>query len=163
MKPFLAFIFCLFLTIFSANAENKKLYPTLTGKTTDGKNFDLKEQRGKIIVVNFWASWCVDCRKELPVLDEIYEAYKERGVEIIGVSTDHKRSYSKVLEITKKIKYPNLLSGELTENSFPEIEFLPTAYLLDKNGKLIAEIGSNDNLAAKKIFEDALNSALKAL
>jgi thiol-disulfide isomerase/thioredoxin len=161
MKPFLAFIFCLFLTIFSANAENKKLYPTLTGKTTNGKNFDLKEQRGKIIVVNFWASWCVDCRKELPVLDEIYEAYKERGVEIIGVSTDHKRSYSKVLEIAKKIKYPNLLSGELTENSFPEIEFLPTAYLLDKNGKLIAEIGSNDNLAAKKIFEDALNSALK--
>ncbi len=161
MKLFLAFIFCLFLTIFSANAENKKLYPTLTGKTADGKNFDLKEHRGKIIVVNFWASWCVDCRKELPILDEVYEAYKERGVEVVGVSTDHKRSYSKVLEIAKKIKYPNLLSNDLTENSFPEIEFLPTAYLLDKNGKLIGEIGSNDNLAAKKIFEDALNSALK--
>lgn len=161
MKPFLAVIFCLFLTIFSANAANEKSYPSLIGKTLDGKDFNLKDQRGKIIVVNFWASWCVDCRKELPILDEIYEAFKTRGVEIIGVSTDHKRSYSKVLEIAKKIKYPNLLSNDLTENSFPEIEFLPTAYLLDKNGKLIAEIGNNDNLAAKKIFEDALNSALK--
>lgn len=156
MKIFQLFLALFFLVFNFAEASN----PTLIGKTLDGKNFDLKEKRGQILIVNFWATWCIDCRKELPILDEIYEAYKAQGLEIIGVSTDRAKDRKKVLEVTATKKYVNLLTSDVTKNDFPEVEFLPTSYVIGRDGKMIGEVIVDDRAITKKDFEDALKPLL---
>ncbi|MBP7709972.1 MAG: TlpA family protein disulfide reductase [Rickettsiales bacterium] len=156
MKFFQLFLALFFLVFNFAEAAN----PTLIGKTLDGKNFDLKEKRGQILIVNFWATWCIDCRRELPILDEIYKDYQAQGLEIIGVSTDRAKDRKKVLEVTTAKKYVNLLSSDVTKNDFPEVEFLPTSYVIDKDGKLVGEVIVYDRAITKKDFEDALKPLL---
>jgi cytochrome c biogenesis protein CcmG/thiol:disulfide interchange protein DsbE len=155
--------FCLFLLFFSlsANAGDSKIYPLLRGKTLDGKNFDLKEKRGQVVLVNFWATWCIDCRKELPILDEIYKELQAQGLEIIGVSTDRKQDRAKVLEVVGDKKYLNLFASDLTKNDFPDVAFLPTSYVIDRDGKLIGEIIVDDRAITKKDFEEVLKPLLK--
>lgn len=158
MKYF--YLFLLFFSL-SANATDSKIYPLLTGKTLDGKNFDLKEKRGQVVLVNFWATWCIDCRKELPILDEIYQEYQAQGLEIVGVSTDRKKDRAKVLEVAGDKKYLNLLASDLTKNDFPDVAFLPTSYVIDRDGKLIGEIIVEDRAITKKDFEEVLKPLLK--
>ncbi len=156
MKIFQLFLVLFFLVFNFAEAAN----PTLIGKTLDGKNFDLKDKRGQILIVNFWATWCVDCRRELPILDEIYQDYKAQGLEIIGVSTDRAKDRQKVLEVTTAKKYVNLLASDVTKNDFPEVKFLPTSYVINKDGKLVREIIVDDRAITKKDFEDVLKPLL---
>lgn len=154
-------LFLPFLIATSANALNSKPYPALTGETLDGKNFDLKEKRERVVLVNFWASWCPDCRKELPILDEVYAEYQAQGLEIVGVSTDRKKDRAKVLKIAATKKYPNLLASDLTKNDFPEVGWLPTSYVIDRDGKLAGEVAVKDREITKKDFEDFLKPLLK--
>jgi thiol-disulfide isomerase/thioredoxin len=154
MKFFQLFLAAIFLNLVQASAAD--FYPDLIGKTLDGKNFDLKEKRGQILIVNFWATWCIDCRRELPILDEIYQDYKAQGFEIIGVSTDRAKDRAKILQMTADKKYVNLLKSDMTKNDFPEVEFLPTSYIINRDGKVVGKIIINDRTITKKDFEDAL-------
>ncbi len=159
---FLATIFLLNQNISNAQAYDSKIFPNLSGKTLAGKNFDLKEKRGQVVLVNFWATWCIDCRKELPILDEIYQEYQAQGFEIVGVSTDGKKDRAKVLEVAGDKKYLNLLASDLTKNDFPDVVFLPISYAIDRDGKLIGEIIVEGRAITKKDFEDVLKPLLNA-
>ena len=157
----MATIFLLNQNIAHAQAYDSKSFPRLSGKTLEGKNFDLKEKLGSLVIVNFWASWCIDCRRELPILDEIYQEYQALGLEIVGVSTDRKKDRGKVLEIVRDKKYLNLIASEVTKNDFPEVGWLPTSYLIGRDGKLVGEIIVNDRAITKKDFEDVLKPLLQ--
>ena len=101
----LAFLIIALISIQSSAFASKS--PALAVKTFDGENFDLKEKHGKVILVNFWASWCLDCRKEMVILNEIYQEYHEKGLEIIGISIDSKK-YSKIaLNLARNLPYQN--------------------------------------------------------
>lgn len=152
-KIFLIFI-CFFVVLESSRAAE---IPVLIVKTFDGKNFDLKEKRGKVVIINFWAQWCVDCRKEMLVLQEIYNEYKSRGLEMIGVSIDHKRSRDKVLQVAGSLNYPNAMLIDAEESSFDVPDSVPTNYVIDKNGKLAATLIGNAGEANKKNFTDVLD------
>ncbi len=60
----------------------------VSGKTIDGKPFDISQYKGKVVIVDFWATWCGPCLAELPNLKKIYEKYHDRGLEIVGVNLD---------------------------------------------------------------------------
>jgi len=154
-KLFQVFLAAFFL--LAANAQAAET-PSLIIKTFDGKSFDLSKQKGKIVIVNFWAQWCIDCRKELPILDEIYAKYKSRGVEIIGASVDDEDDLDKVLQLVKDKKYPNALLANAYKNNFDEPQFLPTSYILDGSGKIRAKMVSDDKAITKKDFEKILDS-----
>ncbi len=157
----LSIIFLLLSNISGSAAHSTKDYPELVGKTLDGTKFDLKEKRGQVVLVNFWATWCIDCRKELPILDEIYKELQAQGLEIIGVSTDRKQDRAKVEMVVAGKKYLNLLGSDLTKNDFSEVAFLPTSYVIDREGKLIGEIIVDDRAISKKDFEDVLKPLLQ--
>ena len=148
MKKFflIAFFYCI---AASANAANSTLI------TTDfsGKNFDLAAQKGKIVIVNFWAKWCSDCRKEMPVLNDLYKKYQARGLEIIGVSIDPKKQREEVEAIAKKFCYPNSIISDAQKNDFDHPKSLPTNYIIFE-GKIIKIL--DDSKLEAKDFEEVI-------
>ncbi len=110
--------------------------PPLTGTDLDGRPVSTAALRGKVIIVNFWATWCPPCREEIPDLVALQEKYKDH-LQIIGVSQDS-GSVDQVRRFAAehRMNYPNLLSTPEIESQFPGIYALPTSFILDRDGKL---------------------------
>jgi thiol-disulfide isomerase/thioredoxin len=86
--------------------------PAFSLKDNEGKTFSSESLKGKVVVLNFWATWCPPCRAEIPAFKNVYEKYKDKGVEILGVSLDHKGWGVITPFVTKyKINYPVVLGG----------------------------------------------------
>jgi thiol-disulfide isomerase/thioredoxin len=163
MKKFCLILVFLLNAINSAKASEIKADPTLIITTLDGKNFDLKEKLGKVVIINFWAKWCADCRKEMLILDEIYRDYKSRNLEIIGINIGRKRERQKVLEFSSSLSYPNAMFIDAKETSFEEPNAIPVSYVINKDGKLVKKISADDVKLTKQDFENILKPLLKNL
>ena len=115
-------------TVFALENANLKI------KTIDEKTFDIAEFRGKKnVLVVFWAEWCVDCIREIPAIEKLHKNCSKK-LEIIGVTTDRKNAREKVLNRIKNTTYQNAFIGDASENNFPEINAVPTLYLIGKDG-----------------------------
>jgi cytochrome c biogenesis protein CcmG/thiol:disulfide interchange protein DsbE len=127
--------------------------PQLTISTFNHGTFSLAEQRGKVVVVNFWASWCIPCREEAPMLERVYERYKDRGVVFIGV--DYVDTDTKALEFINefKITYPNGPDIGTEAAQRYHIKGIPETYFIGKDGMLygnyIGPFDSEATLTAK--------------
>ena len=106
--------------------------PDLAGKTVRLSDF-----KGRVVLVDFWATWCVPCLEELPDLKELYGKYKDRGFSIVGLSMDDEGK-EVVAPFVKEyqVPYPILLAGLEPVEGFP-VRGLPTAYLLDRRGFIV--------------------------
>jgi|GEM_PF-2668622 len=124
---FVIFLLCIFSKPLFAD-EPKNLVVT----TFDGKDFDLKKLRGKIVVVNFWAQWCENCALAMLKIEELHKECPD--IDIIGLSVDRRASLKDVLLRADKLNYPNALLVNASVNNFPEIEAIPTTYIVDQNG-----------------------------
>jgi len=124
---FVIFLLCIFSKPLFAD-EPKNLVVT----TFDGKDFDLKKLRGKIVVVNFWAQWCENCALAMLKIEELHKECPD--IDIIGLSVDRRASLKDVLLRADKLNYPNALLVNASMNNFPEIEAIPTTYIVDQNG-----------------------------
>ncbi len=114
--------------------------PELVVATVHGDTFDLAALRGRVVLVNFWATWCAPCRQEMPALDAFYKSYHARGVELIGVSADKKRDAAEVRKVAAGVGYPVAMASEATKNSFGAPSALPVTYLIDRTGAVRAEL-----------------------
>ncbi len=109
---------------------------TLTG--LDGQKWTLRDLRGKVVLVNFWATWCPPCRKEMPDLDALYKRFKGQGFVVLAISDEREGTVKSFLE-KHKVEYPVLLdSGDFVHKQFA-VNGIPKSYLYDRNGKLVAE------------------------
>lgn len=154
-KNFLFFVF-IFIGFISAQASEIKQSPALIIKTFDGKIFNLEKNRGKIVIVNFWASWCIDCKKEMLILEKIYDEYKPRGLEIIGISIDSKKDRDKVVTLAKSLKYKNAMIQDAKKNDFDFPDAVPVSYVIDGGGKIKSVIISDEKPITKKDFDELL-------
>lgn len=114
-----------------------EIAPIFTLKDLRGVEVSLKEFRGKVVLLNFWATWCPPCRKEIPSMVELYKRYKDKGLEIIGVNLDKLGK----LEVEKfslehKINFPVLLNPSGDVASLYGVVVLPTTIFLDRNGRI---------------------------
>ena len=101
----------------------------------EGGKWNFSEQLGKVVVVNYWATWCPPCRVETPGLVNFADEYRNRGVEVVGVSMDEQLEAIPPFVEKYKIKYPILLPGN-DPNLGSSGMALPTTFLYDKNGRL---------------------------
>lgn len=129
--------------------------------TTDGKPLTKERFKGKILLVDFWATWCPPCRAEVTHLVDAYKEYKDKGFEIVGISYDKdKVAFEKYLK-ENNIEWPQYFDGKGWQNEVGEKYFvrgIPKMYLLDRDGKVIAY---GDELRGKglknilqKLFQD---------
>jgi len=109
---------------------------------TDGKPHRLSEWDGKLVLLNFWATWCGPCRDEMPLLDHARSQYAQQGLEVVGVAIDDADAVTEYLQ-DSPVRYTILLGGEEAEN--PSLLFgdtnsvLPYSVLLGRDGKVIAQ------------------------
>ncbi len=115
----------------------------VTGERLDGKAFKLSDLKGKVVVVNFWASWCAPCRGEAPSLEQVYTENKEKGVEFIGVNFKDSKANAEAFERKFKVTYPSLFDadGQVTL-AFREVppSAIPSTLVLDRQGRVAARI-----------------------
>src|SRR5512140_1632697 len=111
--------------------------PTLRVRTLRGDTLSLEGLRGKVVLVNFWATWCPPCRAEMPGFQKVYEARKDRGLVILGLSTDDDGPLPGAgYVVARGITYPIAMSTIPTEQMFGGIASLPTTFLIDRQGRI---------------------------
>ncbi len=118
---------------------------TIEGETLGGEEFDLKDYSGKVVLVEFWASWCGPCKAEMPNIREVYEAHKDDGFAIVGISLDTTSDAAEKYLETQGIEWPNILSQVASENDAGNdiagrlgVRAIPSSFLIDRNGKVVA-------------------------
>jgi thiol-disulfide isomerase/thioredoxin len=112
--------------------------PNFALKTADGKSVELKKLSGKVVVVNFWATWCGPCRVEIPGMLEVYAKYKAKGLEIVGISLD-RGGWSVVSPYVEKVKitYPVVLGDGDVVEAYGGIQAIPATFVVDRKGKIV--------------------------
>jgi peroxiredoxin len=103
-----------------------------------GKPWTLKALKGKVVLINFWATWCPPCRKEIPDLERLYAEFKSKGFVVLGVADDD-LSKLKDYVANQKIQYPVLLDPEHTVHKALRIEGIPATLIYSREGKLAAQ------------------------
>lgn len=119
----------------------RPMTPAITGTTLTGAHLDVRKLRGKVVVVNFWASWCEPCRAEAPALRALAQRLASRGVRFVGVDVRDNRASAMAFERSYQVTYPSIFDpddavtgalGLLTPRA------TPTTWLIDKRGQLAA-------------------------
>lgn len=118
-----------------------EIAPDFTLKDLKGVEVTLKKFREKVVLLNFWATWCSPCRIEIPSMVELYKRYKDKGLEIIGVNLDKLgKSEVEKFSLEHKINFPVLLNPSGDVASLYGVVVLPTTVFLDRNGKIKGRI-----------------------
>lgn len=146
----------IFLLIFLINSQvfaKEIKNPNLIARTKDGE-FNLKSFAGKRVIVNFWVSWCSNCKAEMKILSKIHQKYQDKNLQIIGISVDEENNYQDFEKIANKLSYPNFIIHDLKKNDFGNPIYLPTTYFIDEKG--VAKIIKSDAALAAADFESLL-------
>lgn len=132
--------------------------PVFTIKDREGKSVTLSElcKDKKYILIDFWASWCSPCRKEIPNLKKLYAQYADKGFQIVSISIDKKEAdWTKALK-EEQLQWPNFLDTEGIAELY-KVKFVPTMYLIDEQGVMVGENLRGEALANKltELFKES--------
>jgi len=128
--------------------------PRFSLRNLKGNMEGLDDHLGKVIVVNFWATWCVPCVKEMPSFENLYRRYRSQGLTLLAVSLD-KGDSTKVQEFADKHKlsFPILLDTKgVAEKLYPSFS-IPFTYVIDKEGRVVARVDGAKNWESSETFE----------
>jgi len=132
--------------------------PDFTLKNLDNQEISLSDYKGKVVFLNFWATWCAPCRQEIPYFIDLIEKYGKDGFVVLGVALDP-REFEKVPGFVDQmgINYPVLLDETGISQLYGGIRSIPTTFVIDRDGKAIDRIvGSRPHAEFEKIVNSTL-------
>ncbi|MFV2059044.1 MAG: peroxiredoxin family protein [Gammaproteobacteria bacterium] len=112
----------------------RQVAPDFTLASNKGNNIRLKDLRGKVVMINFWATWCAPCRKELPLLNDLYNKYKSKGFVLLGVNIDENSKLAKKMISELKINFPVLFDSTQKTSEAYDLQAMPSTFIVDKSG-----------------------------
>lgn len=141
MKNFKTVVISLFIMIFTAplsyaeEIENMPA-PDFTLKSNTGSNIRLAEQRGNVVMLNFWASWCAPCRQEMPHLNALSEQYSPLGFNLLGINVDEDSLAAERAINELKVAFPVLFDPDSSTADLLAVDAMPTTIIIDKDGNI---------------------------
>ena len=119
---------------------------------TDGRNVTLSSYRGKVVILNFWATWCPPCRNEMPSMETLYQRFKNRGLELLAVNLGEDKAAVQQFIRNNKYTFPVLLDSVQKTGRQYGISAIPASYIIDREGKIIARVVGSISWDDPKIF-----------
>jgi len=110
--------------------------PDFTLRRLDGANLRLQEQRGQVVMVNFWATWCAPCRQEMPHLSRLYEKYRNSGFVLLGVNVDDDARKAANLATSLGLRFPVLFDTDKAVSRVYDMNAMPATLLIDRDGRV---------------------------
>ena len=134
--------------------------PDFSLATPEGKKLSLKDFRGKIVLLNFWASWCVPCREEMPAMEKLYQEYKQKNFVVLAVAVKDRKQDAIDFAKELKLTYPIALDHDAQVGTLYGAWGLPATYLIGPKGEGLARgWGPADwyNQASRKLIQDLVD------
>jgi len=134
-----------------------------TLRDLDGKQVHLSDFQGKVVLLDFWATWCVPCQAELPQLEELYQKHKDEGLVVLGIAMDGPESVAQVVPFSRRynLTFPTLLDEETrVVGAYNPQRIAPLTVLIDKRG-IIARVRNGYNAGDEKLIADDVANLLK--
>lgn len=145
----------------AARAEDGPVAPDFTLRGVDGRNLRLREQRGQVVMVNFWASWCAPCRIEMPHLNRLYDKYRDAGFLLLGINVDDDPRKAVDLAGRLGLDFPVLSDADKTVSRLYDLSAMPSTVLIDRDGHVRhVHRGYTDGL--ERTYESQLRELLKS-
>jgi thiol-disulfide isomerase/thioredoxin len=126
----------------------------------NGTKISLSQFKGKVVFLNFWATWCGPCRSEMPSMEAVYQNLKDKGLEILAVNLGDSKSKVSAFMKENKLSFPAVLDEKSTTGSYYNVQAIPTTYIIDKRGLIVARIVGSINWNTPKIIS-ALETVLQ--
>lgn len=108
--------------------------PELNARTLDGERLRMRDLRGKVVIVDFWASWCEPCKEELPVLDRLYQRYGDQGLVVVGVSVDRTERNARGFLRRNSVSFPIIHDADHAIAGRYSPPTMPSSYIVDRRG-----------------------------
>ncbi len=133
--------------------------PNFTLASVGGGSKSLEDYRGKVVMLNFWATWCGPCKQEIPDFIAMQEAYRDQGFEIVGVSLDDPTATAQVAQFVKQagINYDIVYGNGQVAQAYGGVQSIPTTFLIDREGNVVT---SKVGLQPKDAWESAIETLL---
>jgi peroxiredoxin len=135
--------------------DKKREHLDFTLKDLSGKTWTFSELRGKVVLVNFWATWCPPCRKEMPDLETLYTRFGSKGFVVLGISDEETAEVEPFIR-DHKISFPVLLDPSRKVNELFVVQGIPKSFVYDRQGKLVAQ---SIDMRTQKQFLEMLEKA----
>ncbi|MEO7166457.1 MAG: TlpA disulfide reductase family protein [Chthoniobacterales bacterium] len=130
------------LTASGAEKKEPRSAPNWELKDVEGKPVKLSDYKGKVILLNFWATWCPPCRDEIPDLIALQQRYAPQGLVVIGMSVDRGGAEMVRRFATKMgINYPVVMADQKTAASYGDFSAIPTSFFINRKGEIVGERG----------------------
>jgi peroxiredoxin len=147
------------LAFFALSAFKKEPAPAVSFTSITGEQISAASLRGKVVLVNFWATSCSTCIAEMPQMVETYKKYQDRGLEFVAVAMSYDPpAYVQNYAQTKQLPFKVALdTGDVAAKAFGDVKLTPTTFLIDKNGMILKRfVGVPEFPALHQLLEEAL-------
>ena len=124
------------LSVEAGAAISPGAAPDFTLRRLNGPNLRLQEQRGQVVMVNFWATWCGPCRQEMPHLNRLHDSYRDKGFVLLGVNIDDDPAKGAALAQTLGLRFPVLFDTDKAVTRQWDLGSMPSTVLIDRQGRV---------------------------